>query len=706
MPANVDDLFEGVPPPAPYEGLTPKPGGTFSAPMTGMQKFYLNNIFDTQPKRREAYMKQLGYELNPKDDNQYRPIGSAGGYAEVDTKIHDILQPGGLKKMFKGADENYVVQQLKNNVGTVGSTAASTAGSVAGGALGLLGGPMGAAAGAVLGGAVGNHVAEETKNALGNLLLKEDVPMDRRDTLFQDALVGIMPQFMKAGAKSFVSGYSGYLTSVEHSIENAIKQSGPGFTSEIIAKAVKNPEMFTKEATEGAAQKLSQVRRQIFGLDDDLQAKAPNDIKGGMFGDKMNALNAKADEATARLANQPAARVGIDELTTNQKDFMPPDPKTGKLPEPSSIDGKIQQLGDIFGPSKDEKAALEYLRAQKSELENLYKNKAGPDGKVDFQTAREWLSRRQSEIMDKDAAGNYKNDFGPELARTFGGGEGEGIRNMLDAKAGQLGSDLPEINAQRSKVFQAYNAGKQTYTTSNLTNAFLSNDPNTPARADVMLASKAIDDVLGSSITQKIQDGSMQRVFNQLYENPKGFRTGNVVQDTLMGAAKGGAAGAVAGGAAEASMTGGHNVTLGATLGAIPGAIKGGMEGYAMTSPESGLAKLSDTIDKNAAINSYLGPQVPENGLLSTAFNRIIQGSPAITEPAAVSIGQKAGQAIDNKFPDSSPDLSPSPEPSPSPTTRLEEGQQPPLAPGPGIVQENNPGVKVTKPAVNIDDLF
>jgi hypothetical protein len=567
-----------------FNPLANKPLGT-------MDRVILNNLFDTQPARRSAYLKKLGYEMNPKDENEYRPIGSTGGFAEIDPGIYEEFKRGGLSAAGK---------ELLKDAGDIAYDVASgppiAAGATLVSKLTAPGGPVLAIAGAILGGAAGNTAAEGVKKMAGDVLLDENVPIDKQGLVLQSIFTGIAPQLLKGGKTIAKEGYSAFLNMRKDAIINAAKQSGGGLSEEILNKAIKSPEMFTRESVDGATGRLKGVYKEIFGIEDPLKLDAPERISGGAFGKTMSPLNEAANAEIESLAKNPNARFELGEIE-------------------GPIKKKIFELSQKFERTPEEEAALSSLR---SDISSLAK-KVTPDPSaildangvpfkkaprtLSFKDAREWLTAKQHEYSDKNTAGDYIHPAGRVLAPSFGGKEG--VLSLLNNKAASVGSSLPEINAQRSRVLQAYNTAAETLTPTNITSAFVGAD--NVKKQLIQDASAEIDNVLGTKFSQAIEDGSMQRIVENLYKNPKGFGSGpgraQVITESVKGGLKGGM-----GGLAVGLPTG--TAPLAVPIGVAAGAVKGGYDAARMASPEAALSALRETSSKIGSITSDLtGPQ-------------------------------------------------------------------------------------------------
>lgn len=538
-------------------------------PITDQQRLIVQNLFDTQPEKRKAYMKQLGYELDPKDDNKYRPIGTTSGYAEIDPGIGAYFKPGGLKEVARDMGDIAWDTVISGPLTAMGSAKGASLGAKAPGFAKLILGVTGA----VLGGSIGNATSEAFKSAAGEIALDDNIPQDMKLTAIQSLISGGMPQVVKGLAKGGKMAVREILDSRAKAISNAAAASGGGLTPEIIEKAAKNPEQFSKEAVQGATEKLTGIYKEIFGTTVE-KPKSTRQISGGIFKEKANELNKQADAELTRLAANPQADFTIGELS---------DP----------IKAQIKKLADKFSLTSEESNALSYLRSKLNELET--KGVAAHDAKygaqsltpmdqkrIDFRQGREFLKSMQDDAFDKEIPGS-------SIVRQAVGGDKNAIRGIADAKAAQLGSPLPEINAQRSKLLTTYKNAQEALTPANMTSAFVGDD--NVKKQLVQEASKEMDAVLGTQYSTAIEDGQVKRLVENMYNNPKAFGSGRVVAEAVSGGAKGMAAGGVTG-AGVGAMTG-VGAIPGAIVGGIGGAVAGAERATAMSTPEKALAAIA-----------------------------------------------------------------------------------------------------------------
>lgn len=570
-------------------------------PLSVGQRIIIQNLFDTQKDKREAYLKQIGYELNPEDDNQYRPVGSQSGYAEIDPGISAYFQKGGLAEI--GKDVTDVMFD------TIISGPLSAAGAVGGATGGAVGGPLLAATGFVLGGGAGNAASEELKSRAADMLLDESIPTNYKEVALQSLITGTLPAVFKGGKKLAAGVASAAFDKAKDAMVRAAKSSGGGLNEAILQRAAKEPELFSKEAVDGATQRLGTLYKDIFGLDKPTDLRSTRQISGGIFADKMRVLNEAADAE-------------IDALTKNSKVGF----KLDELKAPFL--GEIEKLASKFDRTSDEEAALKFMQNKIKFLDS--KAKSLPEivkgeRNFTFKEGREFLKAIQDEAFDKDALGNYKTPGARHLIKVAGGNE-DALRSLADRKAAEAGSKLPEINAQRSKILETYNASQKVLTPENIQSAFIGDD--SIKKQQVRDITKLMDDTLGTNYSPMIETGAFQRVVENMYKNPKAFGSGRVLSDVTTQAVKSGAKGALTG--AGIGGLSGVGAVPGAVIGGTIGAGSGALRGAAFSTPEralQGIRKASDLSQKatEMATESLVSPPSVEAILGAQAI------APAIT---------------------------------------------------------------------------
>lgn len=539
--------------------------------LSSMDRVILQNFFDTQPHKRKAYLKQIGFEMSPDDDNLIRPLGSGDEFdVEIDPGIGTTFGKQGLAAAVKemSADVNDVLFDAVQGVMVGG-------GAAGGGGVGAGGGPIGILLGGILGGAVGNAAAEGVKNSVADLMLDENIPQDMKLTAAQSLITGIIPKAIQGG--TFVGGklLKETLEATKAAISRAARFSGKNLTPEILDKASKNPELFTDEAVKGADQRLTQLYKELFGIDPEkpLTVRSTRQINPtSEFGKFVKPLNDAADVELNKLAKDPAANWTVGEFT-----------------QPLEI--KIAELSAKSGRSVEEKAALSYLREKRNEILNFAKEKGIGDKKnpsllqINFKEGREFLKAIQDDAFDKELPGT-------SVLKQMAGGGG-GFRDIADQKATQVGSNLAEINAQRSKALGLFEEARERLKPSALTSTFIG-DSNVQKELTKETFGK-IDGLLGSDLANQVETGQMQRVVNQIYRGGKDFGSGNILSRFFAGAGAGATAGA--GGGFLVGQPG---------LGALAGGLAGGTGAAVLGDPQTAIKSMGKLTGVQGAIEDFV----------------------------------------------------------------------------------------------------
>lgn len=579
----------------PFEEETKKPGRTL--PLDDNERMVVQNFFDTQPKRRAAYLKQLGFELNPENDNEYRPIGSEGSFAEIDPGFEAYTKPGSIQKF---------AEEFAKDVGDItwdlaeGALVAKTgaAAGALGAGLGAAGGPLGATAGSLLGlftgGVAGKAGSEALKEYAGDIYLDESIPADAKLVGVQALLSGAAPLIAKGVGAAGKEGMRKFLQMRKDAIVNAAKAAGGGVTPELLEKAGKNPEMFTPEAVKDSTERLTSEYKRIFGVAPDkaITAKSTRQM-GGVLGDAVRPLNEAADREMAILSANPEANWSVEEITAPMK-------------------RTAEKLTNKFSLNEDEKAALKYLRGKIGEVQD---KAAIPDapGKyrpLTFMEGREVLKVLQDDAFNQEVPGSKF------LAQVAGA---KNLRGLADEKAARLGSPLPQINAKRSEILATFEEAKSALKPTSITAAFLGND--NISKLNIRNTLSKVDALAGTKLSESIETGALQQAVENIYKNPQAFGSGRVKPSMLAGAVKQGVVGAALGGGAGAPI----GMSLpGAVVGGVGGAVRGALNAADLSQPEKVIPMIGKLSSKIAALDS---PATPGNLLQQALATGSQQGT-------------------------------------------------------------------------------
>lgn len=558
-------------------------------PITNEERLIVQNLFDTQPERRMAYLKKIGFEMNPKDDNKIRPLGSDISWdnaAEIDPGILDTFKKGGFgalaKESFKDMTDvgwDMVIQNAASAGGaTIGATGGATTGSVVPG----VGTAAGGLVGGVLGGAAGNVASEALKVAAGDLLLDESIPADKGLMAVQSLTVGAMPSILKGVTKGGLGVVQGALNLRKQSIIAAAKRAGNGLTDVMIDRAAKNPEMFTEEAVQGASQRLTGTYKHIFGIDpkDALTPKLAKKIQpDSVFGQKLAPLNRAANEEISALAMMPEASFKGSELL-------------------GPVDSAIMRLSGKADRTVDENAALNYMKSKRTVIvENLKKDvpataKFDPyNAQMDFRSGREILKVMQDDSFNRELPGSSV------IGQIAGG-----FRQIADDKAAAVGSKLPEINQTRSDILSVFDEARANLTPSKMEKAFVGEE--NIAKGEAQLALSNMDQLFGSDFSRQVEDGSLQAQVLKAYKLNKNQGSGGtnaaMVSGAINGATKGAGVGAVAGLAVPGMSK------PAAIAGAIGGAAVGARNAVLTSTPERAMNAVVGAAQRENAVGNFL----------------------------------------------------------------------------------------------------
>lgn len=522
-----------------------------SEPLSDEERVIVQNLFDTSRARRAAYLDSIGLELSPEDDNKYRPKGSIEGFnAEIDPGISAFFKKGGLKELTRDMSDIAFDSAVTNLIQGFGMVKGAAAG-------GALGGPIVAVVGSILGGAAGNAAAEVTKKEIGDIYLDKEIPLDKKNLAMQSALVGALPVALK-GTGKFVGGlFARSLRKSKEGIINSAKQLGGGnLTAEVIEAAGKDPDKFSPAAVKGANKKLKGLVQDIFGTSPEFPTR-PKQIKGdGVFGRAMDPLHKQAKEEIERLATNPQANFNVEAL---------------KAP----MNNQIDKLSKKFSQSGEERAALKYLREQVKFLDNKKRSE------INFKEAREFLGTIQDDVFGENPIAGSS-----VISQAVGGGDDQ-LRAMIDLKAANVGSKLPEINARRHQIFNLYKntrSGEAAISPSNIQTAFIGSD--TVKKQVLQDQFDQIDQVLGTSFKENTQTLNFQRAIEQLFESPKAGGSGNILPEITARATSRGLKGAVGGGIAGGVLGGPTGAKFGAIIGGTAGLASGAREAARQGTPQ------------------------------------------------------------------------------------------------------------------------
>lgn len=597
IPSSVSDLFD----------VAQK---TKTTPIDSQQRIIIQNIFDTQPEKKKLYLKKLGWETNPKDDNQIRPIGTTNDFVDIDPGVSAYFKKGGLTELVQDLGDISADVAVKGPAVGIGGLVGGLAGGAVGAGVGAAmaapsgealapvtvpaglakGFSVGSGMGLLLGGMAGSKFVEfmkdkEAKDLLGDMLVSKDVNPDAAYQNTISVIEGMAPLIGK-GVELGVKGAQAVSKKMTFdNIKKMASKLGNGMTPEIVEKIASNPKDWTPDKVEGATKSLTDQYKKLFGLmpgekrPGDL-ADLPNDsVMKQAF---LKLIGAQKQAITQLNANPNASFTAnelIQPLSSKFDELHDKLLRNGVLSdeEQSAYKWLQSQIGEIKG------AASKIAETSKNRVSLTVKPTEGEISKValPFETAHTFIKKFQDDVF------NAKVNGSNVLATAVGGGEGQ-LNDVIRKKAAAGGVDWQnQVQAPISNFIQKFDIAKDTVTPQSISSAMLS-DPKSPNQAILQEGFKAVDELTGTSFSQSIKDGSLRSTVEQMYKNPgKAVGSGSLraaeqaaigqgrAQGTVSGAIKGATAGTVAGQALGHPFLGG---VLGAGAGAVRGAVKGGQE--------------------------------------------------------------------------------------------------------------------------------
>lgn len=564
----------------------PQPFGDF-------ERLVVQNLFDTQPARRKSFMKRLGYELNPEDDNEYRPIGSDADFQEIDPGVHAYFAKGGLKELGKdiadlGFDAGIAAPATAGGA-ALGAKGGAALGAAGGAAAGLAGGPAapvtstagagaGAAimgtAGAIAGGAAGNATAEVFKKKMGDLFLNEDIPLDKGALAMQSMLSGAAPLLAKGAQKATGNFIARRLAKQADALTDYAKKGGVNMSKELIEDITAHPEKWSKEALSKVEGEFDGVYKTLFGMtDDQLEKTLEKGVSSSQieellrknpdsaFGKKLRELGQQRDLAFTILDRTP-------ETGFTKEEFVAPLER--KL-------GELTRL-DRAQKSPETDAAIKWLTDKISAVEE---DAAKSGGRIPFSYARKTLSSFQEQ------AASLPEGVGNQVKRAIGSGEDQ-LRKLVDTKAGEAttalrsaGAEVPDlldVNKQYGKVLGFFENPQKLskLKKSSIINGAYSKDK------DLGKVLSEVDEITGSQLAPALESGGVRTFISRQLDaaNPRqGSQAYNAMKDAIRADSKapllGQAVGGTIGGA-MGSPLGAGGAAGGTSLGMGLGRMVGG----------------------------------------------------------------------------------------------------------------------------------
>lgn len=624
IPQDENPFLAGIDVPAADGSVKP----LRTEPVTETERFIFQNLFDTDKKRREAYAKSIGLEIDPNDDNKFRALGSREEFTgKIDPGFSDAYKKGGLVGIAAELGRDVLTDMASDYAIGGLSAAAAKAAAIPGSALG----PVGTVVGGLLGGFGGAMAGEESKEFLGDLLLDEEIPADQRQQVLFGALNALGPVVMKQAGKVVKGGFKTALELRKGAIKEALKQGGQ-LSEEAIEKAMKQPELFQPDVVKEGTKRLDDFYRNFFGVaPDEIDiVKAAREMADGTpkgaIGKALEPIYSQRNRALAELNADRAADFSIAELKApitqklvelESKPFLTVDEKDaiGLLnSQLKEIDGFAQKL-----LPKGEAPKVALLDAAGKPIKQAAPSTDVAQIRVPFGTGQEFLRSFQSKAFDK--ATKSQNPIVNQVA-------GAMRNDVVQAKGMQVNPQFAEAQAKISKAMDVFESAAKTLKPDQLRQSFVL-APNSN-RLTTQRALQQIDEITGQDFTKQFEKGALQAQFEQFYSQsvPKGSSEvrAAMVKGAASGAVKGGF-----GGAAVSGITGG-TVPLAASVptGAILGGLRGASQAATLAKPGEALKRLGALTQREQFLESIA--QKAAQGAQTTAGSA---GLRAVTEEMA-----------------------------------------------------------------------
>jgi hypothetical protein len=653
LPAGFDEAFADFDYSVPIDVHDPKVNAASNQNgLSDFQRFAVKNFFDTQIARRRVYMKKLGYEIDEEGDN-YRPIGSDGSYQPID--------PGGVKdtilaipKLFSEEGRREVAAELWRDttdlaydvgvagpmigsMGAVGGGAGALKGAAAGASIGAavtaptgpgaaagaaggagVGGLLGGILGTIAGASTGNAMSETMKLGIGNFLLDESVPVNMQELVYQSLVTGTLSGLGKLGSEGVKKLKAVRAEDLQKALkEAAIRKSNGTFNAKLAEDLAMNPAKYTPEAVKGSQEKLLHLADDIFGTSAK-NPKSTRDLTGGVAKDAIEGLNSRADLEIEKLSKMKDANFTVDEVVKTVRSKV--EHLTGKLHKTQDEERALAFLNDELKSLKA-KTALPTTEAVSvrdpiTGLTTTTPSTGGGFKEMNFKEGRDLLKRWQNAAYEEGPV----KDNGTMKALAAG------LKELADEKAGALGSDLPKINAQRSRVLKTYYNLQQALSPAQMQAAYVGKD--SVAKNNVRRVLQEADDVLGTRLGEAAESTQFKAVVEKFFDNPSSFGSGSVFSDMMREGLRQGKNQAIVGSMAgsTAGMPFGFSVAaktgmVGGAIGGVHGFAKGVRDGASFSSPDTlinSMSKVRVRIDELAKGPGSYGRQALR-GILSPA---------------------------------------------------------------------------------------
>lgn len=591
-------------------------------PFTSVNRLIAQTFFDTQPKRRAAYLKRLGYELDPQDPNKMKPIGEPGKY-------YLDIDPGGMFDLKQYLDQYRA--GAKEGGAVKGATRSMTELNMdlMEGAIDLMQGAfqegvsdvaaLGAAAGAVASGAgapvsplvaLGTRSAsraliyqfiENSKDALGNLFLDEAIPADQGLRATQTAIQAVAPEILgkatKVGLEKATKGLGATLNLVQNGFKNLLNIGGGNVDDIVLKGLAKDPKTFAdmSKLEQGGDFLQNNFINPLTGTADENVPKNFFELgKDSLFKKKMATLESEKGSALTKLDSISGSGVKASDII-------------------STLKNQIDSIMAKRTRGEDDKLLVEALQERIKEVA-----KSGP---------RNFTFREADQFVDQLQKDAYKGQADYKQGLKFASGSINRLlkdsADTVDAQlvnAGQQPVNYRGINEAQSKIYNAFDSFSANVNRKNVLSTIVAGplgalNQSTPRGVTANQMSQAIaeiDDALGTKFGEQVQTGQAQA---QLF---RAIQSGKIPR---------GAGGFLTSGGLAAATT------AAATGGNVPLSLAAGVAGGLAGQPSVGLRAVG------GLANSQQVLQGVDQGVQSA-----IEGALTRSTPAAVGSRAAAGQ--------------------------------------------------------------
>lgn len=540
-------------------------------PLNPLDRYILQFIFDSQPKRRAQYLKQKGWQMNEKDPNEIRPMGSTG---EFDTEI----DPGGMlnfkQYLPKDASTDEIMGAVSETFGDVNEglldmiqgAMIEGVGDVAALGAGAVGGPAAMPFGRASGRAMAFNLLESSKDFVGDIILDKDIPPDLKLRTIQTGFQAVAPDAFREGVKLGTTAakkvFAAPFKLVSQGVKNLLTFGG-GKIDDISFDAIKkDPKTFANlDNIKDSTSRIGQTVNGIYGVGP--EEAIPNKIMDdSLFQQRLNVLEGQRKQVVSQLSKDSKAN-----------------PSLGEIMEP--LKRQLSLLNDKKVKNEEDKAGIRWLKEQLDELgKQLVRGKGQPPARpesviIPFSEADEFVKTWQKDLYSKD------NPWRTTIRQTIDGGEGvPGVNDLLKAKADfamqsnpAISQSYAAIKGAEKKVFDAFDVAKRNLTRETAMRRIVGGpDAATTSYADLGIALPGatqakqegidatiaiMDDALGTQLGPALQKNQIQKqIFSAMGDRASKGSSGALAVGIPAFAAGNAVAGPVGGTIAAATAVG------------------------------------------------------------------------------------------------------------------------------------------------------